>query len=1189
MFLKKLETVGFKSFAERVSVDFVPGVTAVVGPNGSGKSNITDAIRWVLGEQSAKSLRGSKMEDVIFSGSDTRKGLNVADVTLVLDNHDHQLPIDYDEVAVTRRVYRSGDSEYLLNKQPCRLKDITDLFMDSGLGKEAFSIISQGKVEEILSSKSEERRSIFEEAAGVLKYKKRKLNAQKKLDETEDNLSRVEDIIHEIEGQLEPLQEQADIARQYMTKRDELEQVEVSLLVAEIETIHQDWEQLLNSIEQLKSALTEEKTVIQQDEANLEDKTNTINHLEQQINKLQDEKLSLTQEIEQLEGQKNVLVERLKHYDESKEKLEQSIQSHQNQIDQLQLDFDDYQSRLNVLKSSRQETKDQINELKRAMASGDENIEDTIEQLKAEYIDLLNDQAANRNEKHSIDKQLEQLESRKERLDARFNEMLSEREQLEQTLADNEQKETELNKELQTKRDIFEDQKSKRDTLQEEIQADDDKLNQAYRMIEQLRSKKDMLEDMKESYSGFYYGVKSILQAKEKGKLSGIHGAVAQLIDVDQNYVTALETALGGQAQHIVVENDKNARDAIHYLKQAKSGRATLLPLTTMKSRWVGEQVYNTIKQLDGFIGVASELVTVEETYRSIADNLLGNIIVAETLKDANAMAKAINHRHRLVTLEGDVVNPGGSMSGGAKKQNQQASLFTRERELEDVQTKLKQYEIKTEQFNSDLSSKRKQLESIKQECFDAEKQCDTLNQSLQEVEQAKQSNRIQLDHINNQLEVYDQETKQYEDDKSQFQIQLKQLNETLSNQDEQATALKQRIDDLTENQSSYKAEQDEQQDQLNHLQIKLAEQDSDVRNQEERLEQLKGSLEEEKQQKEQLEQELHELQTSHEKAETVEGLSDSLSNHRERLVKVNTQLDDAKEQREQQRQLKDDLEREVKEKNRLYDEKTQQLQKQEVQANRLDVELENRLQQLQDEYAMTFERAKSEYGPSDNLEEAKQSVQTIKQDIKALGHVNLGAIEEYDRIQERYTFLTDQRNDLLEAKETLNGIIGEMDEEMVRKFSETFSQIQEQFTKVFKSLFGGGHAELKLTDPENLLETGVDIIAQPPGKKLQQLGLLSGGERALTAIALLFAILRVRPVPFCVLDEVEAALDEANVIRFAQYLKEFSAQTQFIVITHRKGTMEYADVLYGVTMQESGVSKMVSVKLEETEEMIYN
>ncbi|MET3682106.1 chromosome segregation protein [Alkalibacillus flavidus] len=1189
MFLKKLETVGFKSFAERVSVDFVPGVTAVVGPNGSGKSNITDAIRWVLGEQSAKSLRGSKMEDVIFSGSDTRKGLNVADVTLVLDNQDHQLPIDYDEVAVTRRVYRSGESEYLLNKQSCRLKDITDLFMDSGLGKEAFSIISQGKVEEILSSKSEERRSIFEEAAGVLKYKKRKLNAQKKLDETQDNLSRVEDIIHEIEGQLEPLEEQAQTAQQYLTKRDELEQVEVSLLVAEIESIHADWEKLLSSIETLKNTLTEEKTIIQQDEANLEEKTNTINTLEQQITKWQDQKLSLTQEIEQLEGQKNVLVERLKHYDESKDKLEQSVESHRDQIDQIQLDIDDYESRLEVLKSSRQETKDQIQSLKQTIASSEGNIEETIENHKAEYIDLLNDQAANKNEKTSLEKQLEQLDARKERLDQRFDEMLHERRQLEDDLATHTSKESELKEQLSSYQQDYESRQSERETLRETIQSDDDKLNQAYRMIEQLRSKKDMLEDMKESYSGFYYGVKSILQATEKGQLSGIHGAVAQLIDVPEDYVTALETALGGQAQHIVVEHEKDARDAIQFLKQSKSGRATLLPLSTMNSRWIGDRVYDTVKDVDGFVGVANELVHVDDTYRSIANNLLGNVLVAETLKHANTIAKTINHRFRIVTLEGDVVNPGGSMSGGAKKQNQQASLFTRERELEDVKQKLDHYESKTKQFEDELQTKRTQFQSLDSTCTELNQHMETMNQHVQEVEQAKQSCQIQLDHINKQLEVYDQENKQYEQDKTQLQTDLAQLTDTLQQQEDEANALKQKIDDLTANQSTYKAEQDEQQEKLNHLQIRLAEQDSDVRNQEERLKQLKTDLHDEQQQKAQLEQELHDLQTSFEKADTVEGLSDSLSNHREQLVQVNSQLENAREEREKERQLKDDLEREVKEKNRLYDEKNQQLQQQEVQANRLDVELENRLQQLQNEYSMTFERAKATYGPSEAIDEAKETVQSIKQEIKALGHVNLGAIDEYERIQERYQFLTDQRDDLLEAKETLNSIIAEMDEEMVRQFSETFTQIQAEFTKVFKSLFGGGHAELTLTNPDNLLETGVDIIAQPPGKKLQQLGLLSGGERALTAIALLFAILRVRPVPFCVLDEVEAALDEANVIRFAQYLKEFSAQTQFIVITHRKGTMEYADVLYGVTMQESGVSKMVSVKLEETDEMIYN
>ncbi|WP_188205777.1 chromosome segregation protein SMC [Alkalibacillus aidingensis] len=1187
MFLKKLETVGFKSFAERISVDFVPGVTAVVGPNGSGKSNITDAIRWVLGEQSAKSLRGAKMEDVIFAGSDTRKALNVADVTLVLDNEDHQLPIDYDEVAVTRRVYRSGDSEYLINKQPCRLKDITDLFMDSGLGKEAFSIISQGKVEEILSSKSEERRSIFEEAAGVLKYKKRKLNAQKKLDETEDNLNRVEDIIHEIEGQLEPLEKQAEVARKYLEKREELERVEVSLLVTEIEQIHEEWDQLLKSIDQLNEQLQVEKAVIQKDEAHLEEKRQLIQSLEQQINKWQDEKLYLTKEIEQLEGQKNLIAERLKHFDESKDKLEESIHTHENQIEQYQLDIDDYQKRLDVLRSARNETKETIAHLKAKLSSEEGNIEDQIEQHKAEYIDLLNEQAASRNEKHSIEKQIEQINERKKRLDERFEKMLLERETLQSNYDQFKEEKENATQRLNQIKAAYQRIENEFTSQQTAIQSDEEKLNQAYRIIEQLKSKREMLEDMKDSYSGFYYGVKAILQAKERGELTGIHGAVAQLIQVPQDYVTALETALGAQAQHLVVSNEQSARDAIQFLKRTKSGRATLLPLSTMKSRLVDQRVYDRVSSFKGFVGVFSELVEVEKSYQTIVENLLGNVLVTETLKDANELAKQVNHRFRVVTLEGDVVNPGGSMSGGAKKNSNQVSLFTREQELEEVIQKLANYEVKTNQFKQELEQKQAKLAGLRKDLSETEKQKNEIQEQVHTLDQELATIEVQLSNTNKQLEVYDQENKQFSQEEQQLKDQLDQLENTLVNQSERSETLRQKIDDLTENQSSYQAQQDENQEQLNHLQIRLAEQDTDVRNQEERLVQLQESLREEQSAKEKIEDELKDLKESHEKAHTIEGLTETLQNHRNHLVSVDSKLEEARGQRENEIQLQEDLERELKEKNRQYEERKSQVQKQEVQANRLDVDLENRLQQLSDEYTMTFERAKDTYGPAHDLNEAKQQVNLIKREIKNLGNVNLGSIDEFERIQERYGFLTDQRNDLLEAKETLHSIIAEMDDEMIRKFSETFTKIQEEFSKVFKELFGGGRAELTLTNPDDLLETGVDIIAQPPGKKLQQLGLLSGGERALTAIALLFAILRVRPVPFCVLDEVEAALDEANVVRFAGYLKHFSAQTQFIVITHRKGTMERADVLYGVTMQESGVSKLVSVKLEETEEMI--
>lgn len=1187
MKLKKLETVGFKSFAERISVDFVPGVTAVVGPNGSGKSNITDAIRWVLGEQSAKSLRGSKMEDIIFSGSDSRKPLNVAEVTLILDNEDQALPIDYEEVAVTRRVYRSGDSEYLINNEPCRLKDIVDLFMDSGLGKEAFSIISQGKVEEILSSKSEDRRTIFEEAAGVLKYKQRKLKAVKKLHETDDNLSRVEDIIHEIEGQLEPLKEQAAVAKDYLDKKEELKKHEVSLIVTEIEQIHREWSELLRTIDANKAILIEKQTTIQTEEAEIETYQAHIQKLDEKIESLQEEKLNLTQLIEQLDGQKNVLEERLKHYDENKEKLLNDITIKQDLIDQYTLDLEDQEKRLQYLKQTRDETKAHIASIKEQLQDLNLDIDAKIESLKAEYIDLMNKQAINRNEKASLEKQIEQLKFRQQKLDERFKQMIFEREQIEKDYATNEKEKNEIAEKIATKEIETEELMEKLSQLQLEIEEDEGKLQQGLRIIEQLRSKKEMLEDMKHSYSGFYFGVKSILQAKERNEVSGVHGAVLQLLNINKEYVLAVETALGSQAQHIVVSNEEDARHAIYWLKKTNNGRATFLPMTTMKRRYLDNQLLEKLNQTKGFVGVASDLVNYDDAYDHIIRYLLGTVIIAETLKDAQMIAKLINYRYRVVTLDGDVINPGGSMSGGAKNKTNQVSLFTREEELKDVSERLITFEARSEQFSQNIQQKKRTLNNEKESLAKLEQNKNALKELEQQLSQSIRTLDIQLTSFNDQLKVYDQETKQYDDETAMMEKEIEKIERELETDREKEESLRNEIDHLTENQSMYKEKVDSLKEQLNVMQIRLAEQESDVRNNEEKLTQLQQSFNEETSELNTLKDDLNRLEESYHNMNKVSELSEQVTESRGKLVHVDSELETTRNTRYEMTQKRNDLEREIRERKKQYDQENSKVQQLEVKANRLDVDLENRLNHLREEYTLSFEKAKTDYGLTEQLDETRQKVKFIKKEIAELGTVNLGSIEEFERIQERYTFLTEQQNDLIEAKETLLSIIDEMDEEMIRKFSETFEQIQKQFSVVFKELFGGGQAELTLSNPDDLLETGVDIIAQPPGKKLQHLSLLSGGERALTAIALLFAILRVRPVPFCVLDEVEAALDEANVVRFGQYLKQFSNDTQFIVITHRKGTMEFADVLYGVTMQESGVSKLVSVKLEETEEMI--
>ncbi|WP_407267987.1 chromosome segregation protein SMC [Radiobacillus sp. PE A8.2] len=1186
MFLKKLESVGFKSFAERISVEFVPGVTAVVGPNGSGKSNIIDAVRWVLGEQSAKSLRGAKMEDIIFQGSDSRKALNVAEVTLVLDNTDQALPIEYEEVSITRRVYRSGDSEFLINKQSCRLKDIIELFMDSGLGREAFSIISQGKVEEILSSKAEERRTIFEEAAGVLKYKQRKKKAEYKLAETQENLNRIEDIIYEIEAQLDPLKQQAMIAKDYLSKKDELKQQEVSLLITEIEQLHEQWETLLKEIDHEKQQEIQVKTKIQSQEAYVETEKSKIQVIDEKVEELQQSLLLLTQELENLEGNKKLIHERLKHYTENKSKLEQEGQQLEEKTEKLDDDLQIERAQLEKYQEVRNTSKQHVQQINEKLSTTKENIQDQIEELKSEYIELLNSQAAKRNERQSIDKQLNQLGAKKNLQQDKFQDLIKQREwltdelqTLEKELDQVQQKRNQLESEYENSRQLL----TKHNQAYEQLQT---KLYQGYQYIEKLKSKKEMLEEMKEDFQGFFFGVKEVLKAREEQQLSGINGAVLELMDVPSKYITAIETSLGGQAQNIVVKDESTARNAIDWLKRTNKGRATFLPLTTINSRYISSHLLSSVSNHSGYVGVASDLIRFDSKYQNVMTNLLGNVIIADNLKAANQIAASLQRRYRVVTVDGDIVNPGGSMTGGAMKKTTQ-SLFTREKDLQEINAKIADYQTKAADFEATVDAHKQKLKT-------QEEQLEMLRQAINEQQQQEQQSqakvtekKMKLSHLNENLTLYDQENSQFDNDVSSLQERDQNLTAQLNEIESSLAIIQEQIDTLSKQQFDYQQNHNELQEQYHKLQVTLAEQEAQVRNQTEKTDAIRTSLEETRQLYQTNQESLLELEELHQSNDKIEDLDTQLTTKKETKETTVEEIQSLRQQRLSLTQAIQDQERELKEQNRSHQGLVKAIQEKEVKANRLDVDLENRLHHLQDEYKISFEKAQQTYPKVDDIKEATIQVKQMKQAIEALGTVNIGAIDEYERIEERYLFLTGQQQDLIQAKDTLYGVIGEMDEEMKRRFEETFFQIKAEFSIVFQQLFGGGRAELKLTEPDNILDTGVDIIAQPPGKKLQHLGLLSGGERALTAIALLFAILRVRPVPFCILDEVEAALDEANVSRFAQYLKFYSEKTQFIVITHRKGTMEEADVLYGVTMQESGVSRLVSVRLEDTPSLV--
>ncbi len=1186
MFLKRLEIVGFKSFAERIAVDFVQGVTAVVGPNGSGKSNITDAIRWVLGEQSAKSLRGSKMEDIIFAGSDSRKPLNFAEVTLTLDNESQSLPVDYNEVSVTRRVFRSGESEFYINKQSCRLKDIVELFMDSGLGREAFSIISQGKVEEILNSKAEERRVIFEEAAGVIKYKTRKKKAESKLTETQENLNRVNDILHELEGQIEPLKIQASMAKDYLEQKEALEKIEVSVTVYEIEELHTKWQAKSEKLEQQKQQEMQNSSVLQGKEARLEELRDQMTALDESISDLQNVLLETSEELEKLEGKKEVLKERKKNASQNKEQLQKNIVEFTQKVIKLQEQKSKLEKQAAILAKELSEQKLLLKEKQSQLGLLSENIEDIIDDLKSEYIDVLNEQAAAKNELNNLEQQLSGQEVRNKRLEEENAKFVSERQLIQAKKEETERSLLSLRSQLEEQIQVFRDSQLQFEALKNKHEKQESMLYQAYQFLQKTKSRKETLEEMEEGFAGFFVGVKEVLKARG-GKLEGIEGAIAELINVPKEYETAVETALGGSMQHIVVRTEQDARNAIQYIKQNRFGRATFLPLNVIKGRTLAASQRQMIANHPAFVGIAAELISYDSLYVDVINNLLGTVFIAKDLKGAGEMAKLLGYRYRIVTLDGDLVNAGGSMTGGALKQNS-SSLLSRKSELDELKEKLIVMEQKTAVIEGEVKGLKQAVVEKEQEISTHRKNGETLRLREQAIKGDLREIDVQLANINERLSLYDLNNSEFLNEKAVINERKEKLQFRLKEYMEKISQLEERVAQLNEQKSSQTHSKDVLLNEISELKALIAAKNESVNHVQERLHMTASELLESEKKLQDSQEDLHLLvsdmsdNTSGEES-LEEAIKKKLCDKQETLNLIASR----REERLNMQQSLEDLSLETKELKRQHKGITTILQDEEVQLNRLDVELDNKLAHLREEYLLSFEAAKEEYPLTMPIEEAWKKLKLIKLALEELGTVNLGAIDEYERVSERYEFLLEQKTDLQEAKDTLFQVIDEMDDEMKRRFQQTFEGVRFHFEAVFQELFGGGRADLRLTNPDELLTTGVEIVAQPPGKKLQNLGLLSGGERALTAIALLFSILKVRPVPFCILDEVEAALDEANVYRFSQYLKRYSSESQFIVITHRKGTMEEADVLYGVTMQESGVSKLVSVRLEETNEFV--
>lgn len=1186
MFLKQIEIIGFKSFAKKISVDFVPGVTAVVGPNGSGKSNIADAIKWVLGEQSAKTLRGSKMEDIIFAGSDAKRALNMAEVTLTLDNSDQHLPYDYNEISVTRRVYRSGDSEFLINGQTCRLKDIVDLFMDSGLGREAYSIISQGKIDAILNSKAEEKRKIFEEAAGVLKYKTRKQAAAKKLTESDDHLNRVEDIIFELEGQVEPLREQASIAKDYLEKKSELERIDVALLAHDIAKTHQAFEAQQLAVDKMdhesESLLA---TLAEKDGLFLSGKEN-LKSLQQQMDKLQNNLVTEAEALEKLEGQKNVLQERQKFASENTEDLKERIAKLEEKYREGIVTLNRENDRLTEEKGKATQLKDLLKEKEGRLQFLDEDLETVLEGLKSDYFELLNKKTTVKNEKNYATERVNHLHHREGKISSQVTDyeekkaILSEKKSV---LA------KQHNNHTQTAAACLEELKNTQ-TLKEEALSRYEKVKEALRNIEQYiqqaQSKKEMLEAMSDDYAGFFQGVKLILRAKDDS-LSGIHGAVAELLQVEKRYEAAIEIALGGQLQNIAVENEASARQAITFLKQRKGGRATLLPLNVIKSRRMSLNDQNRLASEEGFIGLGSELVTCEPMFQTLKEHLLGHIIIARDLKLANNLARLVNYRYRIVTIEGDVVNPGGAMTGGSQNQKS-TSLIGRQREIDQLQTQLNEMKIQRENIKTDYTALQNSLVDFDIAIKEKTELKNRANEGLQQIEQSIRDLSFESKALNERYDLVIREQNDFQDEHKELTVKIEALKEKEQIFNQQKVVLEKKIETMSDEKKNQQSSKEELRESITELKIQYASQSERLTAQREKTDRLTAELDIVKSDLDEAVRTVDDF-TEHLQLQATdrESLDEQIVHKRrekEQLTSEITELRSGLNEKQSKLNEQEQTLKTLQNQERYLSEERQQLK---MTLNRLEIKLDNLIDTLRQDYELSYEYAVEHYSLESDPEDARKKVKLLKKSIDELGTVNIGAIEEYDRVSSRYEFLQTQRDDLLQAKETLLSVMSEMDQEVIKRFDKAFFKIRAQFQEIFKALFGGGKADLALTDQADLLNSGVDILAQPPGKKLQHLSLLSGGERALTAIALLFAILKVRPVPFCVLDEVEAALDDANVDRYANYLKVFSQETQFIVVTHRKGTMELADVLYGVTMQESGVSKLVSVRLEETKELI--
>lgn len=1183
MYLKSIEIQGFKSFAQKIVFQFHNGITGIVGPNGSGKSNVADAVRWVLGEQRIKQLRGSSMQDVIFSGTETRKPLSYAYVAITLDNSDHQLAIDFEEVTVARRIYRSGESEYLINGSICRLRDVNELFYDTGIGKEGYSIIGQGQIDKILSGKPEERRELFDEAAGIVKFKRRKASALTKLEAEKQNLVRVSDILSELEKQVGPLEKQAEVAKVYLKKKEALKHLDVNVFLLEHNRLKEQLKSVEEKYEIASSELSatsarynsvrEEYESIQEEieslDRTIEETRNNLNmgglmkgKLEGQINVLKEQINSAKGSESHLTGRKDAVTAQLQEKDADKERIHTDKAKVDEQVNELVEMHEQAQAKLQTI-------------LDRMDALGEE-----IEIGKNAIIEELNRRASIKSKVGRYDTMLEQAQIRRAELNSRL--LRAKTDEAERKEGIRKLKETfeTVTKELSEMTSREKDMDAKLAAIREELIQKDELYRQSQNRYHQEQSKLEALVNMTERYEGYGGSIKKVMELKDRE--NGIIGVVADIIKTEKKYETAIETALGASIQNIVTDKEETAKKLIQYLKVNRLGRATFLPLNSLGK--TQEFRNDRVLQEPGVIGLAESLVHIDVKYRNVAKSLLGRIVVVDNMDHAVLIARKFDYSLRMVTLEGELLVPGGAISGGAFKNN--SNLLGRRREIEELEKLIKALLEKGNTINQEI-------EQIKSTRNKLRMDLETLKAQIQLKSIEQNTARLSIDQARERMAEEEEGFKNLQQEQQEMDEKVREITSEknqISHELEESEAYEKKTQAaISKNQAELeqkRAEETEASSSVNQWEVKVAKMRQTQGFHQANLDRIRGEMQRLTDELDEICQALTEnAELAEEKQRNIEAIERTILSSKEEQTAAEKKLKSDVARREELNSKQKNffhIREELAEKQTALDKEVYRLN---AQKEKLDESIDNQINYMWDEYEITLSDAASIRDEAmTDLATMKKEIAALKDQIKKLGDVNVNAIEDYRNLMERYTFLKAQHDDLVEAEKTLEGIITELDTAMRKQFTEKFSEINREFDKVFRELFGGGKATLELMEGEDILEAGIKIIAQPPGKKLQNMMQLSGGEKALAAISLLFAIQNLKPSPFCLLDEIEAALDESNVGRFARYLHKLTKNTQFIVITHRRGTMEQVDRLYGITMQEKGVSALVSVQLVDKE-----